>query len=172
MMKVLIVSDSHGLTTELVRIKDKHEHEVDLMIHCGDSELSAIEPCLDGYLVVHGNCDFEGDFPEEMIKEVGDLRLFITHGHRFSVKSTLLNLSYRAKEKKANIVCFGHSHSLGFEMINNVLFINPGSIRLPRGRLEKTYVILTIEKSEWNVKVYDLHRGEMGELVQNFPLHK
>ena len=171
-MKVLIVSDSHGLTTELLKLKEKHEHEVDLMIHCGDSELSAIESCLDGYSVVRGNCDFEGNFPEEIVNEIDDLRLFITHGHLYSVKSTLLNLSYRAREKKANIVCFGHSHSLGAEMIDEILFINPGSIRLPRGRFEKTYVILAIEKSEWLVKVYDLQRGEIGELTQKFPLHK
>lgn len=171
-MKILIVSDSHGLTAELLKIKEKHENEVDWMIHCGDSELSAIEPCLAGYSVVRGNCDFEGNFPEEIVKEFGELRFFITHGHHDSVKSTLLNLSYRAREKTANIVCFGHSHSLGIEMIDDILFINPGSIRLPRGRFEKTYVILSIEESEWIVKVYDLHRGELEELTQKFPLHK
>ena len=172
MIKALIVSDSHGLTTELLKLKEKHEHELDLMIHCGDSELSAIESCLDGYSVVRGNCDFEGNFPGEIVKEIGDLRFFITHGHLYSVKSTLLNLSYRAREMKANIVCFGHSHSLGAEMIDGILFINPGSIRLPRGRFEKTYVIVTFEKNEWIVKVYDLQRGEIGELTQKFPLHK
>ncbi len=171
-MKILIVSDSHGLKTELQIIKQKHEHEVDLMIHCGDSELSEIDPCLGGYSVVRGNCDFEGNFPEEIVKEIGDIRIYITHGHRHSVKSTILNLSYRAREMNANIVCFGHSHFLGAEMIDEILFINPGSIRLPRGRSEKTYVILSIVDNEWIVKVYDLQGGELAELTQKFPLHK
>jgi len=170
MKKVLIVSDSHGLTTELAKIKEKHANEVDLMIHCGDSELSAIEPCIEGYLVVRGNCDFEGNFPEDLIEDVAGFRLYITHGHRYSVKSTLLNLSYRAREQKANIVCFGHSHSLGAEVIDQTLFINPGSIRLPRGRVEKTYVILEIESGTMILKVYDLWQGEISELTQKFSL--
>lgn len=38
-MNVLIISDSHGLEEELQTIAKRHEAEVDLMIHCGDSEL-------------------------------------------------------------------------------------------------------------------------------------
>ncbi len=172
MTKILIVSDSHGLTTELIKIKEKHAHEVDLLIHCGDSELSAIEPCLAGYSVVRGNCDFEGDFPEELMKDVADFRLYITHGHQYSVKSTLLNLSYQAKEQRADIVCFGHSHSLGAEMIEQILYINPGSIRFPGGRTEKTYIILEFEKRDLILKVYDIQQGEISELTQKFSFSK
>lgn len=166
-MKILIVSDSHGLTTELTEIKEKHSDGVDLFIHCGDSELSAIEKSLSRYLVVRGNCDFEKNFPEELVENVNGLRLFIAHGHRYSVKSTLLNLAYRAKELKANIVCFGHSHILGAEMIDDILYINPGSIRLPRGRQEKTYVIIDVEEKEITLHVFDLHQGELEHLKQN-----
>ena len=37
----------------------------------------------------------------------------------------------------AQVACFGHSHVLGAELIDGVLFINPGSILLPRQRVEK-----------------------------------
>lgn len=37
-MKLLIVSDSHGLQEELLTIRERHA-DVDKMIHCGDSEL-------------------------------------------------------------------------------------------------------------------------------------
>ena len=40
-MKVLIVSDSHGLTTELEKLMENYQDEVDLFIHCGDSELDS-----------------------------------------------------------------------------------------------------------------------------------
>lgn len=169
-MKILIVSDSHGLTDELTEIKETHTKEVDMMIHCGDSELSANAPSLTGFSVVQGNCDYDNKFPLEIVEAVDDFRVFITHGHRFSVKSSLMNLSYRAKELGASIVCFGHSHNLGAELIDNTLFINPGSIRLPRGRKEKTYVILEVLEDQLILHVYDLEQGKIGELTRKFPL--
>ncbi len=51
-MNVLIISDSHGLEEELQTIAKRHEAEVDLMIHCGDSELETGHPALDSYEVV------------------------------------------------------------------------------------------------------------------------
>ncbi|KAB2338755.1 metallophosphoesterase [Cytobacillus depressus] len=169
-MKVLIVSDSHGLTNELTEIKNKHAVEAGMLIHCGDSELAADHPCLEGFSTVRGNCDFDMDFSEELLEDANGYKVFITHGHRYSVKSTLMNLSYRAKELGAKIVCFGHSHSLGAEVIDGILFINPGSIRLPRGRKEKTYVVLDIEKNNIKLRVYDLKLGEISHLAQEFLL--
>ncbi|QED48833.1 metallophosphoesterase [Cytobacillus dafuensis] len=171
-MKILIVSDSHRLSGDLTSIKEKHAMEVDLMIHCGDSELAANDPCLNGFAVVRGNCDFDKNFPEDHVENIGDYRVLVTHGHLYSVKSTLMNLSYRAKELDASIVCFGHSHYLGAEMIDNILFINPGSIKQPRGRTEKTYVILEIESAEVNLRVFELEKGEISELTQKFSLPK
>lgn len=170
-MKVLIVSDSHGLTSELSQIREMHT-DMDLMIHCGDSELQADHDSLRGYAAVRGNCDFEAAFPEDRVEEAGGLRFFVTHGHRYSVKSTLMNLSYKAREMEADIVCFGHSHGLGAEMSDGILFINPGSIRLPRGRKEKTYVILEARGMDVTLDVYDLSNGKIPELTQNFSLVK
>lgn len=168
MSKILIVSDSHGQRSELEELKNRHGQEVKLMIHCGDSELSEQDIELQGYSVVKGNCDFYGDFSNEIIEEVNGFRFFVTHGHLHSVKSSLLNLLYRAEEENAQIVCFGHSHVLGAEMIHNKLFINPGSLRLPRGRKERTYVILEIEESKVDLKVFDFDHGEMVELRKTF----
>jgi len=170
MSKVLIVSDSHGLTKELEIIRERHLQEVDLLIHCGDSELSPTDPVLSGYLTVRGNCDFGGEFPLETISESGGKRIFITHGHRYSVKSTLMNLKYKAQELQADIVCFGHSHVLGAEMIDHTLFLNPGSICLPRERFEKTYVILDLLKEKINLSVFEVNGREIAELAREFVL--
>ena len=109
-MKVLIVSDSHGLTMELEKIEKRHKEEADLFIHCGDSELDADHVAIIDYVTVRGNCDRDERFPNEAVKRVGNQNLFITHGHRYSVKSDLMSLSYKAREVGADIVCFGHSH--------------------------------------------------------------
>ena len=55
-------------------------------------------------------------------------------------------------------------------MAQGILFINPGSIRLPRGRKEKTYVIVEIVEEGYELHVYDLNSGEIKELTQHFSL--
>lgn len=172
MTKLLIVSDSHGWTDELQVIKDKHGAETDALIHCGDSELMADDKAISGFVTVRGNCDYEQKFPEETVVDVAGRKIFVTHGHLFNVKSSLMSLSYRAREVRADIVCFGHSHHLGVEMIDGVIFINPGSLRLPRGRRERTYVLLELTEESVTVSVYDLQKGELTALKRKFPLSK
>jgi predicted phosphodiesterase len=67
-----------------------------------------------------------------------------------------MTLNYRAKEVNADIVCYGHSHVLGVEMVGRTLFLNPGSIRLPRERLEKTYLIVELLDEKIKVSVFEL----------------
>ena len=139
-MRALILSDSHGLEVELQSIRERHA-DVDLYIHCGDSELDKDDAAMKGYKSVAGNCDWS-QYPNTLILPFGDLKIFVTHGHLYNVKMTELNLLYKAEEVGANIVCFGHTHVAGVEEIKNIITLNPGSIRLPRGRKEPTYAIL------------------------------
>lgn len=114
-MKVLIVSDSHGLEDELEMIAERHGKETDLIIHCGDSELDPSHPALSSYLTVKGNCDFYGEFKDEIVVPAGSRKLFFTHGHLYGIKQSLLNVYCRAEELGADIICFGHSHIAGSE---------------------------------------------------------
>jgi uncharacterized protein len=170
MSKVLIVSDSHGLTKELKVLRERHSNEVEVMIHCGDSQLMPDDQAIAGYLTVMGNCDFGGGYPLETMAEVAGRKFFITHGHRHSVKTSLMNLKYKALEVNADIVCFGHSHVLGAEVIDGTLFLNPGSIRMPRERLEKTYVIIDLQDEKIKMSVFEANGREITELGREFVL--
>lgn len=152
MNKVLILSDSHQLVDEISIITERHH--LQYMIHCGDSELPSDHEVLEGILTVSGNCDFDERLPNEKVLSLADVTFLVTHGHLHHVKSRsgLLNLSHYAVEKNANVICYGHTHIAGAEKIGDQLFINPGSIRLPRSRKEKTYAILSWS-SLANVKV-------------------
>lgn len=162
MTKVVIMSDSHGLTREIVQIKEREQ--ADYVIHCGDSELEETATELEGVLTVAGNCDYYGTFPTEQKKVINDVTFLVVHGHLHNVKMNLMNLAYRAEEENADIICFGHSHIAGAEKVENKLFINPGSIRLPRMRKEKTYAVLQWEnRNEIEVKFYTVE----GELVED-----
>ncbi|MCL6585591.1 MAG: metallophosphoesterase [Anoxybacillus sp.] len=167
-MKVFIVSDSHGLTNELLEIANRHAHEAAAFIHCGDSELSDNCKELQPFISVGGNCDFVRSFAKEQTADIQGIRFFITHGHLYNVKMTLMNLYYRAKEVGANVVCFGHSHIALAEKIDDVLFINPGSILLPRLRKERTYASVQIDNGQAIVQFYDLNGQEMLDLRKIF----
>ncbi|SHG86464.1 metallophosphoesterase family protein [Ornithinibacillus halophilus] len=166
MNSVVIVSDSHGLTNELLEIKERHDPTY--FIHCGDSELHPDSKELGGYIKVGGNCDFDPQFPDDQIVQVGDLTFYVTHGHLYNVKMNLMKLAYRAEEVQANVVCFGHSHVAGAEKIDQQLFINPGSIRMPRNRPDKTYAIVTWNtKEDISVTFYNTN----GEVVEDMTYH-
>ncbi|WP_186576233.1 metallophosphoesterase [Aquibacillus kalidii] len=171
MPKVLIMSDSHGLSEEVSQIKQRHQDEVDQLIHCGDSELEMDATELEGFEKVAGNCDMDSRFPDESNFSVGNLTFFVTHGHLFQVKSTLMPISYRADELGAKVVCFGHSHIAGAEKVNDKLFINPGSIRLPRARKERTYAILSWETNkDVKVEFYDVNGEQVIDLTYHTTL--
>ncbi|MEH7379745.1 metallophosphoesterase [Bacillus sp. JJ1533] len=163
-MKVLIISDSHGLTNELLEIKERHKNDVEFMLHLGDSELSSQSEEMSGFSAVRGNCDFDSNYPNDMVVLLNGIKVYLTHGHLYNVKMTLMNLKYRAQEVGASIACFGHSHIAGAEMVEDILFINPGSFRLPRMRKEKTYVILEIADNQANVVFYDSEGNVIEEL--------
>ncbi len=160
------MSDSHGWSQEVNTIRQRYVGKVDQMIHCGDSELEMDAPGLQDFMKVAGNCDMDARFPDEVDFSVGDLTFFVTHGHLFRVKSTLMPLSYRADELDAQVICFGHSHIAGAERVENKLFINPGSIRLPRVRPEGTYAILSWEtKAEITVEFFDFSGNKINDLT-------
>ena len=170
MSKVLIVSDSHGLTRELKAIKERHRKETDLMIHCGDSQLMADDHAMAGFVTVRGNCDFDTRYPLDTVAEAGGRNIFVTHGHHYSVKTSLMGLNYRVQELQADLVCFGHSHVLGAELMNGILFLNPGSIRLPRERFEKTYMIVELLKDVVKLSVYEISGKQLDALSREFVL--
>ncbi|HAX73269.1 MAG TPA: YfcE family phosphodiesterase [Firmicutes bacterium] len=158
-MKIVVVSDSHFNDTVLTQIRERHLHEAKLFLHCGDSQLMSNHKSLEGYQVIRGNCDMDITLPNELVYDIDNkYKLFMTHGHLYDVKFSVHRLSYRAEEVGANIVCYGHSHFIASELVNNTLFLNPGSVVLPRNTREKTYIVLTLEE-EVKVQFLEVSSG-------------
>lgn len=163
-MKIIVMSDSHG-DRETVRVVS--ERSADAYFHCGDSELSFDDSSFRGMYKVGGNCDFEPQLPQEVLATVEGKRIFMVHGHNHGIRNSLMNLYYAGKEHEADIVLFGHSHLYGAEMQDGMLFVNPGSTRLPRGGNEPTYAVI-----EWNEDINVEFRDMEHNLVKavNFTL--
>ncbi|MGD7044155.1 metallophosphoesterase [Jeotgalibacillus proteolyticus] len=160
-MKILAVSDNHGDRERIVELKKRYKDSVDVMLHCGDSELPFDSPEMEGFERVRGNCDMDSAYPDEKVVKVKDATIFITHGHLYGIKQSLDKIHYKASEEDAEITFFGHSHSLGAEVIDQRLYINPGSIQLPRDRKEASYAIVEKNEKEVTVHFYDEGHNEL-----------
>lgn len=152
-MRILVVSDSHGLADRLNKIVD--QVAADHVIHCGDfcTEKSLLPK--KSITVVQGNCDFE-ELAQEQIWETDHFRFYVTHGHRFGVKSSVLSLHERGQEVGAQIVCFGHSHIPFCEQLQGILMVNPGSIASPRGGMPPTYACIELTNQQASVSYYQV----------------
>ena len=73
--------------------------------------------------------------------------------------------SYFAEEKNADIALFGHIHQPVAQKINNILYVNPGSVAQPRGKYDiKMYAIIEIEGEEFKVSYRNLQHEPIPEL--------
>lgn len=128
-MKILVFSDSHH-TMRYMEMAVEQEHP-DQVIHLGDhnrdaANLGQLYPMLP-ILSVNGNCDFDISGKDTVVAEFRGFRFFVTHGHRYGVKGSLLRLELAAKEAAADVVLFGHTHCGICEEYNGLWLLNPGS---------------------------------------------
>lgn len=135
-MRIIVISDSHNyvLDSQIDRIKEHGKFH--MLIHCGDKFKDAGKFAeklnISKVVQVPGNCDYGSDKPAVVIEEVEGKKLLITHGHLHNVKSNLDELIIHAKEIKADAALYGHTHCALNEVIDNILFFNPGSTIYPK----------------------------------------
>lgn len=148
--RIVLVSDNHGLIQPLEYIKEKY-HDYDHMFHCGDSELPSY--MLQGFAGVLGNNDYWASYPNQLFLTVGNHRFLLTHGHRDMVYVDLHHLARFAKEKKCDVVCYGHTHIPHDETIEGVRLLNPGSLAHNRDGSLPSYMLITIHNDQIETKL-------------------
>ncbi|MEG0255664.1 MAG: metallophosphoesterase [Vagococcus sp.] len=165
-MKYLVVSDNHGDRDILVNIATFWQDKVDGMFHCGDSELEPTDELWQKYVVVKGNCDYHPRFETESVISNQENTIYMTHGHLFNVNMGLTSLSLSARDKDATICLYGHTHKLAAEVVQGILFLNPGSISQPRGKYShlKTYAIIETRAEQIEVTYYNRDHQVIDEL--------
>lgn len=142
-MLVGVVSDTH-MNKEYIKKAALSLKKCKIIIHLGDNteDVNELKKYYSGKIVyVRGNCDYGEDVPSETIAIIENKKFFITHGHHYNVKATLLNLKYKAREVGADIVLFGHTHIALSEFDDEIWFINPGSASLPRNKKNSVAII-------------------------------
>ena len=140
-MRAVVLSDSHGDLRSVLKIVEKHK-DADVFIHLGDGrrEIEALmERCTGkAFFAVKGNGDFSTSLPVYDTVSMGDKKIFLTHGHLYQVKATYLPVCLAARERKADVVLFGHTHTAYEGYDDGLYLLNPGSVR------DGTYGILDV----------------------------
>lgn len=133
MIKLGIVSDSHGSETQLDRFRDVClKEQYDAVYHLGDvrSDAKWLENNLNIPVIsVAGNCDPFSHQQRTVQSSFEGHRIIAVHGHEQGVKYGLDRLSYFAEDNGAEIALFGHTHNQFAAMAGNVILINPGALR-------------------------------------------
>ena len=174
MMKWMIASDIHGSAFYCEKMIAAYRSEQadrllllgDLLYHGPRNDLpkeyapkkviSMLNEIKDELVCVRGNCEAEVDqmvlaFPvlsdSCLLCESGRL-IFATHGHHF-------NTSSLPPHKKGDILLHGHTHIPACEEADGMLYINPGSVSIPKA--DSPYSYMTLENGIFRWK--DLETG-------------
>jgi putative phosphoesterase len=130
-MRILVVSDTHR-DAHALRQAILKQPKAEVVIHLGDGAEEAQE-MKDRFpekmfLTVRGNCDWGCTAPVEELAVFGGKRIFFTHGYTYQVKYDLNDGIAAARERKADIFLFGHTHIPLTDYQNGLYIMNPGSL--------------------------------------------
>ena len=148
-MKILVVSDSHGFEGNLRKVIERVE-PIDMLIHLGDFEsgedrIKKMVNC--DVHMVPGNNDYAPHVDRDKVVSIAGHRIFLTHGHKYGVYYGLYGLYDKAKENNCDVVLYGHTHIPKINYMDDITFVNPGSISLPRQNYtQPTFLIMEIDK--------------------------
>lgn len=167
-MKLMIASDLHGSADAAEKLLAAFEREGaeqllllgDLLYHgprnelpegyCPKKVISLLNPYAAKLLCVRGNCDAEVDqmvlqFPilaDEAWLLVDGLRIFATHGHLFGEDNP-------PPLAPGTLLLCGHTHVPAFRSHENFIYLNPGSVAIPKENSKKSYLILEDRVFTW-----------------------
>lgn len=167
-MKFMIASDIHGSAYYCERMLSAFEREgADRLVLLGDilyhgprndlprdyapkKVIEMLNPLKNRLICVRGNCDTEVDqmvldFPilsDSCILCVGDRLIFCTHGHSN-------NLSNLPPLSRGDILLHGHTHIPALEIKDGIMYINPGSVSIPKENSPHSYMTLDEHTLVW-----------------------
>lgn len=180
-MKWMIASDIHGSAYWCRKLIEKYrEEQADRLILLGDvlyhgprndlpdeyapkKVIAMLNEIKDEILCVRGNCEAEVDqmvldFPvlaDYALLDLGDKMIYLTHGH-------IYNESKLPPMKKGDILLHGHTHVAKCIEHESYVYMNPGSVSIPKEDSRHGYMSLENGKFLWKdfdgnvLKEYDI----------------
>ena len=167
-MKWFIASDLHGSAHYCERMVEAYKREkADRLVLLGDilyhgprndlpegyapkAVIAALNPLKDEILCVRGNCDTEVDqmvleFPvlaDYAVIADGGLTVYLTHGHKYGEQNPL-------PMPKGSILLCGHTHIPACNVHESFVYMNPGSLSIPKNGSHHGYMTLENGMFTW-----------------------
>ena len=152
MKRILVFSDTHSDISLCREIIDRIP--ADMILHAGDyvSDAQNLKKFYPDKNIeyVKGNGDAFSYAPSNMVVELDNIRIFLTHGHNEGVKTDteLKKLVASAKANNCTVAVFGHTH-IGLEReTDGIKLLNPGSSKYGR-----CYGVIEIEDGKVSTAV-------------------
>lgn len=159
-MKLMIASDIHGSGFYTERMIERYQEEGaekllllgDILYHGPRNDLpcgydpkkvaSLLNKMKEKILCVRGNCEAEVDqmvleFPvlaDYAVLWLEGRMVFATHGHHYNAEAL-------PPFEQGSILLNGHTHLMAMEERDGYLYMNPGSISLPKGGNPNSYMV-------------------------------
>lgn len=167
-MKWMIASDIHGSAFYCEKLMRAWAREgADRLVLLGDllyhgprnslpeqydppRVIAMLNGMKDEILCVRGNCEAEVDqmvlqFPvlaDYALVALGKRLVFLTHGHLF-------NEQYLPPLKDGDILLHGHTHVPACEVREKYIYMNPGSVSIPKENSAHSYMTLENDTFLW-----------------------
>ena len=179
-MKFLIASDIHGSAYYCEKLLEAYKREkADRLLLLGDilyhgprndlpkdynpkEVIRLLNEMKKDIICVRGNCDTEVDqmvleFPimaEYCLIPCGERMIFVTHGHK-------MNKDNPPMLKQGDVLLNGHFHVRACETVGDFIYMNPGSVSIPKENSAHSYMIMEGSTFVWK----DLDGGEYMQKV-------
>ena len=160
-MKLLIASDIHGSAFYCRQLLDAWDREQpdralllgDILYHGPRNDLprdyapkdviAMLNERKDSILCVRGNCDTEVDqmvlsFPvmaDYALLFLDGITVYATHGHVY-------NTGHLPPLRPGDVLLHGHTHVPAWQQTENCLYLNPGSVAIPKENSPHSYMTL------------------------------
>lgn len=145
-MRILVMSDSHGEPAAVRRVLTE-QPQAEAVIFCGDGvkDFWGVKESFPGkaFYMVRGNCDWGSQLELTGTITLEGVKFFYTHGHMYSVKATDYQVISAARDSKAHVLLFGHTHIPRSDYEDGLHILNPGSC----SGYKATYGIVDVTKS-------------------------
>lgn len=171
-LKLMFASDLHGSLYYCEKMKELYIKENanklillgDLLYHGPRNDLpkdynpkgviQLLNELKKNILCVRGNCDSEVDqmvleFPilaDYMIMYLSNRMIFVTHGHIYNEQNL-------PQFNAGDIIIHGHTHIQAIETQKDYIYINPGSISLPKQNNTNSYMVY--ENNTFTIKDFN-----------------
>ena len=180
-MKIMIASDIHGSAFYCKKLVDAYNSEkAEKLVLLGDNlyhgprnalpveydpqqVAKMLNDMAQEILCVRGNCDCEVDqmvldFP--VLADYGvmfykDHLIYITHGHIF-------NKENMPKMHDGDMILAGHTHVPACDQVGECLYLNPGSVSIPKEGSAHSYMIIDDSGLSW----MDLESGDCYKKIE------